>query len=84
MSKFISTTNFDEISQSAAELLILPVSENGRPPCHETQLVSHSAAATESRMLCLFVVYCCVTDRVKLGIKIKIKHLKRHSLALKR
>ena len=32
MTKSTYTPNFDAISQSTAELLILPVSENGRPP----------------------------------------------------
>jgi len=32
MSTSLCTPNFDEISQSTADLLLLPVSENGRPP----------------------------------------------------
>jgi len=32
MSKSIGTPNFDKIAQSTAELLLLPVCENGRPP----------------------------------------------------
>jgi len=32
MFKFICTPNFDELSQSTAEIFLLPVCENDRPP----------------------------------------------------